>query len=90
MEIHNSHGNNLKVNFPTSQNAKTTNGAGGVEGGNTSNQVEQVKPQGLLNRLEGDVKAREQLLVEVQAKVQAGEYSTREAAVETAQRIVDG
>ena len=88
MEIHN-HGKNLKVHFPPNQNARGNQAAGGVEAGNGVDRTEQVKPQRLLDRLEGDVKVRERLLVEIQAKVQAGEYFTRAAAVEAAQQIVD-
>jgi len=83
MEIHN-HGNSLNVHFSDKQNAK----AGGLESGNGLDQTEQVKPQRLLERLEGDAKVRERLLVEIEAKIQAGEYFTRAAAVEAAQQIV--
>lgn len=83
MEIHN-HGKILNVHLPNHQNAK----AGGLEAGNGLDQPEQVKPQRLLERLEGDAKVRERLLVEIEAKIQAGEYFTRAAAVEAAQQIV--
>ncbi len=83
MEIHN-HGKNLNVHVPNGQNAK----AGGLESGNGLDQVEQVKPQRLLEKLQGDAKVRERLLVEIEAKIQAGEYSTRAAAVEAAHNIV--
>lgn len=83
MEIHN-HGNNLNVHLPGNQNAK----AGNLEPGNGLDQTEQVKPQRLLEELHGDAKVRERLLVEIEAKIQAGEYFTRAAAVEAAQQIV--
>lgn len=86
MEIHN-HGKNLKVHFQ--EQTSPRNATGGVGAENRVDQTEQVKPQRLLERLEGDVKVRERLLVEIQAKVQAGEYLTRAAAVEAAQQIVD-
>ena len=87
MEIHN-HGKNLKVHFPPSPSAKG-NQAAGAEAGNSVDRNEPVKPQRLLERLEGDVKVRERLLVEIEAKIQAGEYFTRAAAVEAAEQIVD-
>lgn len=88
MEIHN-HGKNLKVHFPPSPNARNIPAAGGAETGNGVDRTEQVKPQRLLERLEGDVKVRERLMVEIEAKIQAGEYFTRAAAVDAAQQIVD-
>ena len=88
MEIHN-HGKNLKVHVPANPNAKSNQAAGRADSGNGVDRTEQVKPQRLLERLEGDVKVRERLLVEVEAKIQAGEYFTRAAAVEAAQQIVD-
>ena len=88
MEIHN-HGNNLKVHYQANQNAKGSQAQGGVEAGNGVDRAEQVKPQRLLERLEGDAKVRERLLVEVKAQIQAGEYFTRSAAVEAAEQIVD-
>lgn len=87
MEIHN-HGKNLKVHFPPSPSAKGSHAAG-AEAGNSVDRNEPVKPQRLLERLEGDVKVRERLLVEIEAKIQAGEYFTRAAAVEAAEQIVD-
>ena len=88
MEIHN-HGKNLKVHFPTSPNTRSNPTVGGAETGNGVDRTEQVKPQRLLDRLEGDVKVRERLLVEIEAKLQAGEYLTRAAAVDAAQQIFD-
>ena len=88
MEIH-SHGKNLKVHFQQPQNARSNQANGGVDAGNGVDRTEQVKPQRLLERLQGDVKVRERLLVEIEAKIQAGEYFTRAAAVEAAQQIVE-
>ena len=88
MEIHN-HGKNLKVHFQPNHNATSNQAPGRVATGNGVDRTEAVKPQRLLERLEGDAKVRERLLVEIKAKVQAGEYFTRAAAVEAAQQIVD-
>ncbi|MFK7765598.1 MAG: hypothetical protein AB8B55_00045 [Mariniblastus sp.] len=82
MEIHN-HGNNLKAPFHKRSNSiAETPAESGVD------QVKQVKPNGLLDKLESDGKVRERLLVEIKAKVQAGEYLTRAAAVATAEQIL--
>jgi hypothetical protein len=84
MEIH-SHGKNLKVHFPVQSNAKSADGPGR---GNGVDQTEQAKPQRLIERLQGDTEVRERLLVEIQAKIHAGEYATRVAAEKAAQQIV--
>lgn len=84
MEI-NGHGKPVKVNLPKPNITSTSAG----EGVSASGEVEQSKPQSLTERLQGDAKVREQLLVEVKAKIEAGEYATRAAAVETAQQIVE-
>ena len=88
MEIHN-HGKNLKVHYQPNQNATSNQAPGRPEAGNGVNRTDAVKPQRLLERLEGDVKVRERLLVEIKAKIQAGDYLTRAAAVEAAEQIVD-
>ena len=88
MEIHN-HGKNLKVHFPTNAGANDAKvAAAELKAGNGVEQAEQVKPQRLLERLQGDTAVRERLLVEIQAKVHAGEYNTRAAAEQAAQQIV--
>ena len=87
MEINN-HGKNLEVHFHN-KTSKPNNKTGGLEVGNGADRLEQVKPQGLLERLQGDTQVREKLLVEVKAKIAAGEYFTRVAAEEAAQQIVD-
>lgn len=84
----NSHGKNLKIHLPENQ-AKPNPKAGSTDSGNGVEQTEQVKPQGLLDRLHGDAKVRERLLVEIESKIQTGEFLTRSAAVETAQAIAD-
>ncbi len=88
MEI-NSHGKNLKVHLPQDHNPKSTPLAGDVKSGNGVDQTEQVKPQRLIDRLHGDAKVRDRLLVEIEAKIQTGEYFTRAAAVDAAQAITD-
>lgn len=87
MEIHN-HGKNLKVHFPAKSGANETNAAAESKNGKGINQTEQVKPQRLIERLRGDNEVRERLLVEIQAKIHAGEYSTRVAAEKAAQQIL--
>ena len=87
MEIH-SHGKNLKVHYPVKPGANESNVAPELKSGNGVDQTEQVKPQRLLERLQGDTEVRDRLLVEIQAKIHAGEYSTRVAAEKAAQQIV--
>lgn len=84
----NGHGKNLKIHLPESL-AKPNLKAGSTGSGNGVEQTEQVKSQGLLDRLHGDAKVRERMLVEIESKIQTGEYLTRSAAVETAQAIAD-
>jgi len=84
MEIHN-RGNSLRVHF---QSNKPNSSAGNVESGRVDS-ASQTKPQNLLERLEGDVKVRERLMVEIKAKIQTGEYLTRAAAEDAAQNIVE-
>lgn len=85
MEIHN-HGHDPRIHF---QPNKSSQSAGNVDGGQSVDRTEEVQPKRLLERLEGDAKVRERLLVEVKAKFHAGEYSTRAAIEEAAQNIVD-
>ena len=85
MEIHN-HGKNLKLNFQVKSDKANT--SSDVKSGNAVDQTEQVKPQRLIERLQGDADVRNRLLVEIQAKIHAGEYSTRVAAEQAAQQIV--
>lgn len=85
MEIHNQ-GKDLRVHF---QINKSSQPAGSVENGRAVDRTNEAKPQRLLERLEGDAKVRERLLVEIQAKVQAGEYMTRAAAEDAAQHLVE-
>ena len=87
MEIHN-HGKDLSVHFPANQTGQKSP-AGNVENGRGVERQEEAKPQRLLERLQGDAKVRERLLVEIKAKIHAGEYFTRAAAEEAAQNIVE-
>jgi hypothetical protein len=87
MEIHN-HGKNLKVHYPTQSGANESKVAPELKSANGVDQAEEVKPQRLLERLQGKTEVRERLLVEIQAKIHAGEYSTRAAAEKAAQHIV--
>lgn len=85
MEINN-HSKNLNVHFSVNQPSRP---AGNLENGSAIEQTAETKSTKLLERLQGDAKVRERLLVEIQAKVQAGEYHTRVAAEKAAQQIVD-
>lgn len=85
MEIHN-HGNNPKVHLNSD---KANREVAGVESESKVDRTQPMVPQQLVERLEGDAAVRERLLVEVKAKVLAGEYLTRAAAEEAAQHIVD-
>gem|GEM_PF-1565044 len=85
MEIYN-HGNNPRDRFQINNSSPKPEN---VENGKEVDRSDEVKPSQLLERLEGDMNVRERLLVEIQAKVQAGEYSTRAAAESAAQNIVD-
>ena len=88
MQINN-HGKNSKVHLPQDHKPKSAPQAGDVKSGSGVDQSEQVKPQRLIDRLHGDAKVRERLMVEIEAKIQTGEYFTRSAAVEAAQGIID-
>ncbi len=87
MEIHN-HGKNLKVHYPANPGASESKLASDLKSAKGVDQAEEVKPQRLLERLQGNLKVREQLLFEVKAKINAGEYVTRAAAEKAAQNIV--
>ena len=87
MEIHN-HGKNLKVHYPVKPGANEPKVAPDLKSANGVDQSEQVKPQRLVERLRGETEVRERLLVEIQAKIHAGEYATRAAAEKAAQQIV--
>ena len=85
MEIHNP-GNNLKIHYtpkPAPQTDAVDRKADGAVEPKTH-----VSAQQVLDRLNSDDRLRQQLLVEVKAKVLAGEYLTRAAAEEAAQQIV--
>jgi hypothetical protein len=84
VEIHN-HGQNSRIHFQ----AKNPQPQSQVEGSSSVDRSNEVQPRKLAERLEGDAKVRERLLVEVKAKFLAGEYVTRSAVEEAAQNIVD-
>lgn len=50
--------------------------------------VEEGPPQRLLDRLQGNSEVRKQWLVQVQAKLLAGDYLSRAAAEKAAEQIV--
>lgn len=85
MEIHN-HGNDPRLHFRGNNSARQTSK---VEGESSVTSTDQVQTSRLRERLEGDVKVRERLLVEIQSRVLAGEYMTRAAAEQAAQQIVE-
>jgi hypothetical protein len=86
MEIHN-HGKILKSPFILKA-GNSGNAAAGVSREAGVEQTEQVQPARLIERLEGNDEVRNQKLVEIQAKVHAGEYSTRAAVERAAEQIV--
>ena len=85
MEINN-YGPQPNIQFQRNSSGQT---AGNVGSGQAANGTNDVQPARLIERLEGDVSVRRQRLVEVEARFQAGEFSTRAAAEEAAQNIVD-
>lgn len=87
MEIHN-HGKNLKAHFPPKQAAPQPRSAPELAAGSDVAEANRSNPQRLLEQLESGEAVRKQLLVEIQAKIQAGEYQTRAAAVKAAEQIV--
>ena len=85
MEIHN-HGLKSQINFQANNPSRN---AGNVDSAQAANGTNDVQPSRLIERLEGDAKVRERLLVEVKAKFQAGEYDTQTAIEKAANVIVD-
>ena len=85
MEIHN-HGKNLKVHFPVKPTAE--NSAGAVSSESDVAKSSEGKSRTLIEQLESGSAVRQRLLVEIQAKVHAGEYQTRIAAEKAAENIV--
>ena len=87
MEISN-HGKHLNVPAPHKLgviNSDVTTELKASEGVARSTEVQ---PQRLLTRLQGDAEVRNRLLVEIQSKVQSGEYFTRAAVERAAAQIV--
>lgn len=87
MEIHN-HGNILKLHSRDRAGVAGNRSATLTDTGNGVDSSAEVQPQRLIERLEGDAEVRNRLLVEIQAKIQAGEYLTRVAAERAAEQIV--
>ncbi len=87
MEIHN-HGKNLKIHFPVKSAAQDSSPAAELNGKSEIARTSPTTPQGLLDQLESGDAVRQQLLVEIQAKIHAGEYNTRVAAENAAAQIV--
>ena len=87
MKIHN-HGKILEPKFIQSTGASGKESAAGLVRGAGIEQTEQAPPARLIERLQGDGDVRNRLLVEIQAKVHAGEYTTRAAVERAAEQIV--
>ena len=85
MEIHN-HRGNLQPHPKTTSAGQSANEASGA---NATDRTTDSQPQRLLEGLRGNDEVRERLLVEITAKVEAGEYNTRAAAAEAAQHLVE-
>jgi hypothetical protein len=85
MEIHNQR-NSLRPHVKTSSAGLSANE---VNSGGAVDRSADSQPQRLLEGLRGNAEVRERLLVEITAKVAAGEYNTRVAAEQAAQSLVD-
>ena len=88
MEIHN-HGKNLKVHFPVKPTAQNPDSVQGLNKENQVARTNETNPKRLLQQLKSGEAVRKQLLVEIQAKIQAGEYATRAAAEQAAADILN-
>ncbi len=84
MEIHN-HGNNIKAHFPKRVAPNDANVVSSEDKVARSNIAE---PRKLLSQVKSGETVRQQLIVEIKAKLQAGEYATRLAAEQAAEQIV--
>lgn len=87
MEI-SKHGSNLNVPATKRSSAIASDATNEVNSGAGVSQSNEVPPQRLTERLQGDVEIRNRLLVEIQAKFHAGEYHTRAAVEKAAEQIV--
>ena len=88
MEIH-KHGKNLKVHFPVKPAAQNSGSANGLNREDKVARTNETQPKRLLQQLQSGETVRKQLLVEIQAKIQAGEYATRVAAEQSAADILN-
>ncbi len=87
MQIH-GHGKNLKAHFQSSPSAKQSRAADGASKGSEVARTSASNAKSLFDQVKSGDALRKQLLVEIKAKVDAGEYQTRAAAVEAAEQIV--
>ena len=87
MEI-SKHGKHLSVP-PTHLNSTAANEAAGeAKSGGEIKRAAEIQTQSLIERLQGNSEVRNRLLVEIKAKVQAGEYFQRAAVAKAAEQIV--
>ena len=84
MEIHN-HGNNIKAHLPRQV---APNDGKAVSQQNKVARSQAAEPQKLLSQVKSGETVRQQIIVEIKAKLQAGEYATRVAAEQAAEQIV--
>ncbi len=87
MDIQN-HGKNLKVHFPVKPGGQNVNSAAGQTAKIDAAPVSEARATRLIDQVKSGEAVRKQLLTEIQAKVQAGEYQTRAAVEEAAANIV--
>ena len=81
------HGNNLNPHLSLGSPVNNSSAAG-TRGGEGVEQSPQATARNLLAGLQGDADVRNRLLVEIQAKIHAGEYQTRAAAENAAGQIL--
>jgi hypothetical protein len=87
MEI-SKHGKHLNVPAPHFNSTAANEAAGEAKSGGEVKRAVETQPQRLLERLQGNSEVRNRLLVEIKAKVQAGEYFQRAAVEKAAEQIV--
>ncbi len=87
MEI-SKHGKHLSVPTPQFASPSANEAAGETKSGGEIKRSVEAQPQRLLDRLQGNSEVRNRLLVEIKAKVQAGEYFQRAAVEKAAEQIV--
>ena len=87
MEI-SKHGKHLSVPTPHFSSAGANEATAETKSGGEVKRSGEAQPQRLLERLQGNTEVRNRLLVEIKAKVQAGEYFQRAAVEKAAEQIV--